>query len=147
VITRPGALGVNSTITATSGGDTLVAEVADLGSNLSAHPILAPGEAVHAGQLVRLAVDPGFDRVQWSDFASVSVQNGGDPVWTTVSISPPSAEGVLEVQLPSTLPSGAMRVLVGVKGFPAITRCEGAGRCVAAPSTMVDCTAQFDTVP
>ena len=146
-IQRPSILGVTSTITATSGGDTMVMEVADLGSNLSAHPILAPGEWVHAGQLVRLAVDPGFDRLEWPDSAEVSVQVGSNVQRGYPRISPPSAEGVLEVQLPSTLPAGPTRVLMSVMGHPRITRCEGPGACAETSWSTVDFTAQFISAP
>src|SRR4051812_15938098 len=52
-VPRPAAFGRTATITATSGGDTVLVEIADLGGKLDAQPILAPGEVVHVGQLVR----------------------------------------------------------------------------------------------
>ncbi len=146
-IHRVGILGVTSTVTASTGGDTMVMEVADLGSNLSAHPILAPGEWVHAGQLVHLAVDPGFDRVEWPESAQISVEVGSNVQRGYAPISPPSAEGVLDVQLPSTMPAGPMRVLVSVTGHPRITRCEGPSACATRSWSTVDFTAQFFAVP
>lgn len=146
-IPKAGVLGVTSTITASTGGDTVVAEVADMGSNLPAHPILAPGESVHAGQLVRLAVDPGFDRVQWPSEAVVSVQNGSDFQSRVVPISPPSEAGVLEVQLPSTMPAGSTEVKVAPTIRPTILRCEGAGGCSLHGTMEVNLSVQLSVVP
>ncbi|HEY8209349.1 MAG TPA: hypothetical protein VIG99_17795 [Myxococcaceae bacterium] len=146
IVPRPAVFGETATITATSGGDALLVEVEDLGATLGAHPILAPGEVVHAGQLVRLAIDPGFDRVRWGDTATLSVEQGSSVIWGIVPVAPPSAAGVLEVQLPDTMPPGPTNIAFWPQAHPVSTRCEGAGGCAFSPA-VVEFKVVVDTVP
>jgi hypothetical protein len=143
----PVVFGQTATITATSGGDTVLMEMEGVGTKLDAHPILAPGEVVHAGQLVRLAIDPGFDRVQWRDTALVTMGQYPDTLWEHVPIAPPSAAGVLEVQLPGTMPPGPTNIALLVQAHPVVTRCEGAGSCVVPDTLSVQLDVLVDTVP
>jgi hypothetical protein len=146
LLPRPEVFGQTATITATSGEDTLLVEVYDLGGRLSAQPILAPGEAAHAGQLLQLAVDPGWDRVQWGTTAALFVPRPGTSPWDfSVPITPPSA-GVLEVQLPSAMPSGPTEIEIWLNAQPVITRCEGGGAC-SAQVVAVKFDAVLNTVP
>jgi hypothetical protein len=146
-ILKAGVLGVTSTITASTGGDTMVAEVQDLGAMLPSEPILGPGETVHVGQLVRFAVGPGFDRVQWPSVAFLSVPDRIPIPSDSVTISPPSADGVLEVQLPSTLPAGTTQVDTPVEILPKITRCEGSGGCFITGSMEVSFSGRVNVLP
>jgi hypothetical protein len=148
MVFRPGFVGDMATFTATSGGDTMVMEVEGLGAMLTAQPILAPGEEVHVGQLLQLQVGPGFDDVQWEGGSiTVAVVNGSQVAWESVPTSSPSAAGVLQVQIPSTLPPGSMRISAFMTAQPRITRCEGAGACSVPSSLGVDLNVELDLVP
>jgi hypothetical protein len=144
---RPDGYDQTATITASAGGDALTVEIEDMGQRLGAHPVLAPGEVVHVGQMVQLALDPGWDRVQWGDIAAVSVQQGQAVSWEHVPLSPPAA-GVMEVQLPSSLPPGPTHVGISVNGpRPTIARCDGPSSCLVPSSVTVFFDVVVDTVP
>ncbi|HEY8210306.1 MAG TPA: hypothetical protein VIG99_22635 [Myxococcaceae bacterium] len=147
-VSRPGPFDQKATITATSGGDALLMEVEDVGAKLDAQPMLAPGEQVHVGQLVHLAVGPGFDRVQWPQSATATVHQGSAFIQAAdVPISSPSAAGVLDLQLPGNLPSGTMHVTIDAITHPRVTRCEGPDACFVSPSMVVDSGVDLDVVP
>ncbi|HEY8209351.1 MAG TPA: hypothetical protein VIG99_17805 [Myxococcaceae bacterium] len=143
----PLVFGQAVTITATTGGESVVMEIEGVGSTLGAHPILAPGEVVHRGQLVRLAIDPGFDRVQWEGTAEVSVETQQFTRSESVPVAPPSAAGELEVQIPITLPAGPTHILLRPKAHPVNTRCEGIDSCIVPETISVHVDVVVNTVP
>jgi hypothetical protein len=147
VLPRPESFGETATLTATSGGDTVLIEAEDFGRTLGARPMLAPGEVVHVGQRVQLALDPGFDRLSWGNIAVMSVQQGSalSSEWTPIEA--PSAAGVLEVQLSNKLPPGPTRVEVGTDILPRITRCEGTNFCSFPGRVAVSIDVVVNTVP
>lgn len=143
-VPRPSGAAEHATITITSGSDRLVAELDGLGSNLGGQ--LAPGAVAHPGDIVQLALAPGFEGLQWPSTAEERV-DGVDRV-ETISLVTPSADGTLQVRLSGALPPGLAHVHAVAARRPAIAGCEGTTLCewldLAANVVMVNVDVAFD---
>jgi len=126
VFTRPPQLNDGVLMVASSGRDHLAVQVDGVGLSLGGVPLVAPGEVIHVGQRIQLQLASGWERVSWPASCNVSLEGQGGP--TLVGIAPPSAQGVLDVQLPSTLPPGQQHVLVNLVVTPTFSQCEGPAR-------------------
>lgn len=129
-LNRPTAFDQRVVVEVIDGEDRAVVEIEDAGTHLRAEPILAPGERIHAGGIVRLALRPGFDRPTWPASGQAFVP-GSAPA--TFPVSPPSPDGVLAIQLPAGLPPGLTRLEIVLDSSLRFTRCEGPAECAYAP--------------
>jgi hypothetical protein len=120
--TRPGLLSEPIVLSITSGGEELVVEGEGMGSTLSGAPILAPGQAIHAGDRIQVALGGGFERGRWSQVFGALLE-AADSTMTPISFSPPSAAGVLDVQLPPGLPAGRAHLRADVPVDPSFSNC------------------------
>jgi len=133
--TRPLLVSESIFLIADAGPDQLTVQVDGAGSRLTGAPLVTPGEVIHVGQRIQLKLGAGFERVQWPAFGGVYLEGQGGP--TTVDLAPPSAGGVLDVQLPSTLPPGEQHVLVNLEVTPTFTLCDGPTRGCRWDSSLV----------
>jgi len=152
VFNRPRPILQTATVEASCGEDRQLVEIEGLGSNLEGEPLLTPGEAAHPGGSLQIALEPGFDRLEWPGAGSLVSEP--DPsranVPTTVFFAPPSQDGILKVTLPVTLPPGPTHLLIELSATPRITRCEGLGACAWNPledKAPVRLDVAFDVAP
>lgn len=124
---RPATLQQTTVVEMSCGGDHLLAELGQVGRSLGGQLVLAQGAQVHVGQAVRIALEAGFDRMEWSGAGEAFVEGAGQPA--TLTVAPPSPDGMLDVQLPATLPPGRTHVRIHPTNPPAILRCEGTDTC------------------
>src|SRR6185295_16008111 len=102
--TRPGLLAQSVVLAASSGGEELEAEIGGLGRILPGTLVLAQGQAIHAGDQIQVALGSGFERVRWSQSGGSIVDSSSN--FQVITFTPPSADGILNVQSPPNLASG-----------------------------------------
>jgi hypothetical protein len=117
------------TLELSSGEDRVIATIEGLGQIIDGSLLGAPGTPVHPGDPIQVALGPGFDRVSWPPFASlVDVEQSG-AVGTEIDVASPSANGVLDVQLPAALSPGRAHLKMSWDNLPTFSQCEGAVGC------------------
>lgn len=123
---RPQTVEDSVLLVASAGGEQLTVQAQGIGFALTGVPLVTPGEVIHVGQRIQIQLGAGWELASWPAFGGVFMEGMGGP--TTVEFAPPSAGGVLDVQLPSSLPPGEQHVLVNLTVTPTFSRCEGAPR-------------------
>jgi len=130
--TRPALLNQGVVLAANAGGEDLEVEIDGLGRTLSGTLVLAQGQVVHAGDRIQVALGGGFERVRWP-------QSGGSLLDSSntlrfITFSPPSAEGILDVQLTGDLAPGHTHLRMDFTVDPSFTRCGAPVGCSFDPS-------------
>lgn len=144
----PALVGEDAVLIIRSGGEEVDVDIQGVGTTLSGHPVLAPGEAIHAGDLIHVALDSGFDRAIWSEALGPAVTDSR-LTRSPLSLSSPVPEGVLDVQLPGDLAAGRAHLQAGLRLFPSFTGCQGPVACIWEPSLLPLATLDvaFDVAP
>lgn len=104
------------------GGEQVVAELEAIGYKLGGQLVLGSGEPPRVGQRVQIAVDPGFDQMSWPSTGWAFMGTFGPSA--PIAVQPPSEGGLLDVQLPDTLPPGQTHVRLYPERVTQFTRCE-----------------------
>jgi hypothetical protein len=104
------------------GGEQVVAELEAIGHRLGGQLVLGSGEPPRAGQRIQIAVDPGFDQLSWPSTGWAYLGSYGPSA--PIAVQPPSAGGLLDVQLPDTLPPGETHVLLYPEKVTQFVRCD-----------------------
>ncbi|HYV49137.1 MAG TPA: hypothetical protein VFA20_29960 [Myxococcaceae bacterium] len=108
-----------------AGPEQVVAEIEGMGNTLTGVPMVTPGEVIHAGQRLQIALGAGYELATWPTFAGIDTD--GTNLGHLARVVPP-VDGIMEVLLPSDLAPGRQHVTVVATIAPNFTSCEGPAR-------------------